>query len=232
MARAGDSTVAVAAHAGGPITLTSQLDAPAVPGLSDVLAERVAVDDAMHRAARYPLLNVVGAGGCANAAGPSREAIAGVYTALRDKASYVVVDAAPMSVSADAQLLASDADAVLLVVESGLDRVADVSEAVQAMRRIDAPLVGAVVLPPAPRTAVEPLSVPDTEAEVTDEHRERTRAVLPRQADELAPDDTPTESLPIVTDDLTITDAPQPKTANQRPKAGAAKRGRRVEPAK
>ncbi|MGH8791695.1 MAG: tyrosine-protein kinase family protein, partial [Stackebrandtia sp.] len=161
LARAGDPTVAVAAHPGGPVTVTGLLGVQAVPGLSDVFAERVDLAEATHRAARQPQLEVVGPGACGNAAGPTGDVIAEIYTKLRDRASYVVVDAAPMSISAEAQLLAAGADAVILAVECGRDRVHDVSEAVQAVRRIDAPLLGAVVLPKSRVTAAEPVAVPD-----------------------------------------------------------------------
>ncbi|ADD40660.1 Wzz/FepE/Etk N-terminal domain-containing protein [Stackebrandtia nassauensis] len=199
MARAGDNATVVSTHAAGPITVTSQLDTLAVPGLSDVLADRDELSAATHRAARYPTLDVIGPGGCATAAGPSREAMSELYTRLRDQSSYVVVDAAPMAVTAQAQSLATDADAVVLAVECGHDTARDVAEAVQAVRRVGARLLGAVVLPRQPSPRVDPLEVPSTEASHEDGKRRTPR---PRRAGRRpAGDDTPTESLPRIEDE-------------------------------
>ena len=217
LARAGSPSVAVAAHPSGPFTVTSLLDAPAVPGLSDVFADRSDLARATHRAARHPLLDVIGPGGCGTATGPSRDTIAKVYSQLRDRASYVVVDAPPMTVSADAQLLAADADAVLIAVECGKDKVEDVAEAVQAMHRIDAPLLGAVALPrmPAPtdepeaptRRGITSESSRRTVTTVRDERVRRGRPPTPRRrgggsgGGMPTGDDRPTDMIPVVEDD-------------------------------
>jgi capsular polysaccharide biosynthesis protein/Mrp family chromosome partitioning ATPase len=201
LARSGDTTIAVATHPGGPVTLSSLLDVPAVPGLSDVFAERVDLPTTIHRAARQPLLDVIGPGGCASAGGPSRDTVSDVYTKLRERASYVVLDAAPMSVSAEAQLLAAHADAVILAVECGRDRAADVAEAVQAVRRIDVPLLGAVVLPKAPVPTTDPIPVPATESRQPARGRRRPAPRRNSRVDQPGPDDTPTETLPAIDDE-------------------------------
>lgn len=200
MARAGDTATVVSTHAAGPITVTSQLDTPAVPGLSDVLVDRDELSTATHRAARYPALDVIGPGGCATAAGPSREAMSEVYLRLRERSAYVVVDAAPMAVTSQAQLLAAGADAVVLAVECGHDTVRDVAEAAQSVRRVGARLLGAVVLPKSPSQRVDPLEVPSTEASAAEGERRTPR---PRRTGLRRPagDDTPTESLPRVEDE-------------------------------
>lgn len=197
LARAGNATTAVSAHPSGTVSVPRLLGTPATPGLSDVFADRADLATATHPAARQPNVEVVGPGASGKAAGPSGDAVTAVYTALRERADYAVVDAAPTSVSAEAQLLAADADAVILAVELGRDRVRDVAEAVQAMRRIEAPLLGAVVLPRTPGRVSEPLTRHDEAAPAPKSHAGRP-SPYPRGDALPAADDAPTEVIPAV----------------------------------
>ncbi|GAA4906479.1 subunit length determinant protein [Stackebrandtia albiflava] len=198
LARAGDPVVAVASHPGGPVTLPSQLGVPAVPGLSDVFADRARLTAALHPAARQPLLHVIGPGGCATATGPTGDMVSEVYARLKDRADWVVVDAAPLSISADAQFMAGPADAVILAVECGRDRVDEVLDAVQAVHRIGVPLLGAVVLPRSSVPTEAPLTVPRHEDQSRRQGARRP-APRPRPRDVMpSPDDTPTETMPVV----------------------------------
>lgn len=209
MSRSGEATTAVATYpGGGHISVVSLLGTRSVPGLSDVFADRVGLDKAMQRAARQPSLTVIGPGGCATAAGPSRDVMSDVYERLRADSSYIVVDAAAMAVSSDAQLLASTADAVLLTVECGRDRIDEVTEAVEAVLRIDAPLLGAVVLP---RNTIPAASL-ETAAEEERPALPRRPAPRPRpdshESENPPADDTPTDTMPKIDDRA----APEPTT--------------------
>ena len=209
LARSGETATAVSTHPGGGVSnVASLLGTRPVPGLSDVLADRVGFDAAVQRAARQPSLTVIGPGGCATAGGPSREAMSGVYERLRDRSSYIVVDAAPMAVSSDAQLLASNADAVILVVECGRDRIDEVTEAVQAVQRIDAPLLGAVVLPRHTIPAA-PVAAPATE-ELPALTRRPAPHPRPGHIDGAPADDTPTETMPTIDDSPSAIDSMAP----------------------
>lgn len=202
LARAGDTVTAVATHPnGGRVTLVSLLGTPAVPGLADVFGGRVGLDDAVHRAARQPNLTVIGPGGSATAAGLSNETVSTLSERLRDRISYVVVDAAPMAVSSDAQLLASIADGVLLTVECGHDRIDQVAEAVQAIQRVDAPLLGAVVLPRGvlPKGAAPEAPRLDPRPALTQHPTPRPR--VEGESNEDDADDRPTEVMPVVSAD-------------------------------
>ena len=208
LARSGESTAAVATHpGGGTISVVSLLGTRPVPGLSDVFADRVGLNKAVQRAARHPSLTVIGPGGSATAGGPPRDVVDGVYEQLQSRCSYIVVDAAPMAVSADAQRLAATSDAVLLAIECGRDRIDETADAVEALARIDAPLLGAVVLP---RN-----TIPTAPVEVTQVAAPRKAASRPAPrprrpespVDRPSGDDTPTETMPRV--DEPETERPQ-----------------------
>jgi len=200
LARAGDTTTAVATHPnGGRVTLVSLLGTLAVPGLADVFSGRVDLDTAVHPAARQPNLTVIGPGGSASAAGLSHETVTRLSDRLRDRASYVIIDAAPMAVSSDAQLLASIADGVLLTVECGHDRIDQVAEAVQAVERVGAPLLGAVVLPSGvlPKGAEPEVPRLDARPALTQHASPRLRP----HTDTDEADDRPTEVMPAIGED-------------------------------
>jgi hypothetical protein len=67
--------------------------------------------------------------------------------AVRRQAGYVVIEAPSTSSSADAQSLASLADAAILAVELRRARRPALLDAAEQLRRVGTPLLGAVVLP-------------------------------------------------------------------------------------
>jgi hypothetical protein len=67
--------------------------------------------------------------------------------ALRRPGGYVVIEAPSTSSSADAQSLASLADAAILAVELRRSRRPALLDAVEQLQRVGTPLLGAVVLP-------------------------------------------------------------------------------------
>jgi Mrp family chromosome partitioning ATPase len=147
MARAGDRATAVAANPSTTVGLPELFGTDSVPGLADVWSGRVDLAVATCAAPRQPSLNVIGPGAAARATGPTSEAAAETFSKLAEAGRFVVVDAPPLSCSADAQLLAGHADAVILAVQSGRDSIGETAAATLAMRQIDTPLLGAVLLP-------------------------------------------------------------------------------------
>ncbi|MEV3934646.1 Wzz/FepE/Etk N-terminal domain-containing protein [Glycomyces sp. NPDC049804] len=147
MARAGDRATAVAANPSTTVGLPELFGTDSVPGLADVWSGRVDLAVATQAAPRQPSLNVIGPGAAARATGPTSEAAAETFSKLAEAGRFVVVDAPPLSCSADAQLLAGHADAVILAVQSGRDSIGETAAAALAMRQIDTPLLGAVLLP-------------------------------------------------------------------------------------
>jgi Mrp family chromosome partitioning ATPase len=165
LARTGSEVVLVCAHL--PDTMietasaTRMLGVGALPGLSDVLAGRVAIADALQRAPRNPWLRVITTGGTATAAGLLQsQNLRDTLATLRAQAEYVVVEAPSTAASADAQSLAGLADAAIVVVETRRTVHAEVADAAEQLHRIGTPLLGAVVLPRLRPSADEPPAPP------------------------------------------------------------------------
>jgi Mrp family chromosome partitioning ATPase len=151
-ARTGAETVLVCAHLPESLVdaapVNRMLGVHAVPGLSDVLAGRVMLAAAIQRAPRHPNLSVVTTGGTASAGGLLQsQGLRDTLAAVRERAAYVVVEAPSTATSADAQSLASLADAAIVAVELRRTRHAEVGDAAEQLRRVGTPLLGAVVLP-------------------------------------------------------------------------------------
>ncbi|MFF5230134.1 GNVR domain-containing protein [Dactylosporangium sp. NPDC000521] len=151
-ARTGAETVLVCAHLPDSLvdtaSINKMLGVRSVPGLSDVLAGRFSLSSATQRAPRHPNLSVVTTGGTASAGGLLQsQALRDTLATLRERAAYVVVEAPSTSTSADAQSLASLADAAIVAVELRRTRNTEVADAADQLRRVGTPLLGAVVLP-------------------------------------------------------------------------------------
>jgi hypothetical protein len=124
------------------------LGVSAVPGLSDLLAGRVSLARAVQRTPRIPSLRVITTGGAATAAGLMQsQRLKDTLEALRRQGGYVVIEAPSTSSSADAQSLASLADAAILAVELRRSRRPALLDAAEQLQRVGTPLLGAVVLP-------------------------------------------------------------------------------------
>jgi hypothetical protein len=135
--------------------LARMLGVRATPGLSDLLAGRITLAKAMQRTPRIPSLRVITTGGVATAAGLMQsQRLRDTLQTLRNQAGYVVIEAPSTSSSADAQSLASLADAAILAVELRRSRRPALLDAAEQLRRVGTPLLGAVVLPrlASPRT--------------------------------------------------------------------------------
>ncbi|MGH3715810.1 MAG: Wzz/FepE/Etk N-terminal domain-containing protein [Micromonosporaceae bacterium] len=150
------------------------------PGLSEALAGRASLGDALVAASRHPGLRVLPTGSTASAAGLLQsEAARRLLVASREEAEYVIVHAPPTTESADAQSLAIHADAVMLAVDLRRTTDEEVADAAEQLHRVGTPLLGAVALP-----AVAP---PKARRIVTPPVVDTPTVVLPKIVDD--PDD-------------------------------------------
>jgi receptor protein-tyrosine kinase len=150
LAGAGHRTVLVDADLRHPV-VTSSLGLPGSTGLSTVLAGEATLRDALQESSG---LEVLPAG--ATAANPTdlieSTAAADLLEELSAQFDYVVV-AAPSLPAADAALLASRSQGVLLVARYGRTTTKQLTEAVYRLERAGAPLLGTVLtmMPPKKR---------------------------------------------------------------------------------
>ncbi|WP_238012574.1 Wzz/FepE/Etk N-terminal domain-containing protein [Dactylosporangium sp. AC04546] len=227
-ARTGAETVLVCAHLPDSLVDTASvhrmLGVRAVPGLSDVLAGRFSLSSATQRAPRHPNLSVVTTGGTASAGGLLQsQALRDTLATLRERAAYVVVEAPSTATSADAQSLASLADAAIVAVELRRTRHTEVADAADQLRRVGTPLLGAVVLPrlSAPRGGDE-REVTEPETPSVAEDMTTVLEKLPAKKEEPAPKRIRTVPTPPKRQTQTITvtrvatDAPSENGADKR----------------
>jgi capsular polysaccharide biosynthesis protein/MinD-like ATPase involved in chromosome partitioning or flagellar assembly len=152
LARTGSDVVLIGAHLPESVVdaapLARMLGVAATPGLSDLLAGRVGLAQALQRTPRIPSLQVITTGGAAAAGGlVQSQRLKDTLEALRRSGGYVVIEAPSTSSSADAQSLASLADAAILAVELRRARRPALLDAAEQLQRVGTPLLGAVVLP-------------------------------------------------------------------------------------
>jgi len=152
LARTGSDVVLIGAHLPDSVIdaapLARMLGVAAMPGLSDLLAGRIGLHKAMQRTPRIPSLRVITTGGAATAAGLMQsQRLRDTLEALRRQTGYVVIEAPSTSSSADAQSLASLADAAILAVELRRAKRPALLDAAEQLSRVGTPLLGAVVLP-------------------------------------------------------------------------------------
>ncbi|MBU2668778.1 lipopolysaccharide biosynthesis protein [Actinoplanes bogorensis] len=152
LARTGNDVVLIGAHLPDSVVeaapLARMLGVSAVPGLSDLLAGRVGLARALQRTPRIPSLRVITTGGAATAAGLMQsQRLKDTLQTLRQQGGYIVIEAPSTASSADAQSLASLADAAILAVELRKARRPALIDAAEQLQRVGTPLLGAVVLP-------------------------------------------------------------------------------------
>lgn len=125
------------------------LRVPSRPGLADALVSKVKLSKIVHTAPPLPSLWVIPAGTETDLALEmlQRDRMGQILQVLRRKADYIVVEAPSTAVSADAQALADQADAVLLVIESGTARYEQVRDGLRQFDRMRTVVLGAAVLP-------------------------------------------------------------------------------------
>jgi len=165
LARTGSDVVLIGAHLPESVVdaapLARMLGVSATPGLSDLLAGRVGLARALQRTPRIPTLRVITTGGAATASGLMQsQRLRDTLEALRGQGGYVVIEAPSTSSSADAQSLASLADAAILTVELRRARRPALLDAAEQLQRVGTPLLGAVVLPKIVATRTEEVDLP------------------------------------------------------------------------
>ncbi len=125
-------------------------------GLAEILTGSATVDEVVQRSAEIPRLEVIG---------PGLDRTVGLYdlrhdtaghlaSSLRQRASFVVIEAQAGGESAEAFALAPIVDAALIVVEMQRSTKADVAACVKQFGRLRVPGLGAVVLPKFPARSV------------------------------------------------------------------------------
>lgn len=154
LARTGTNVVLVGAHTPDSMDstpLAKLLGVSPTPGLSDVLAGRANLSEATQRAARNPTLRVITPGGTGSAAGLLQsQALREIVATLRGNAEFVVIDAPSTAMGADAQSLASMADAAILAIELRRTKRPEVVDAAEQLRRVGTAVLGAVLMPRLP----------------------------------------------------------------------------------
>ncbi|MEJ7845332.1 MAG: CpsD/CapB family tyrosine-protein kinase [Acidimicrobiales bacterium] len=117
------------------------------PGMVDVFSSggMVSLDD-LELNTSVPGIRLLASGApTANPAPYLREAAA-LVDAARDLFDFIVVDTAPLLVANDASELTAAADAVLVIARADHTRRSAASHAIQLLQRIDAPVLGVVVV--------------------------------------------------------------------------------------
>jgi uncharacterized protein involved in exopolysaccharide biosynthesis/Mrp family chromosome partitioning ATPase len=152
LARTGSDVILIGAHLPDSVVdaapLARMLGVSAMPGLSDLLAGRVSLPNVLQRTPRIPSLRVITTGGAATAAGLMQsQRLRDTLAALRRQSGYVVIEAPSTSSSADAQSLASLADAAILAVELRRSQRHALLDATEQLQRVGTRLLGAVVMP-------------------------------------------------------------------------------------
>lgn len=114
-------------------------------GLSTVLAGRAALSDVLQKTA-FPGVSVLTSG----AVPPNPSELLGsmaakkVLAELRAHFDYVVIDSSPLLAVTDAAILAAGSDGVLVVARYGETKREQLTHAVDSLRSVGAPLLGAV----------------------------------------------------------------------------------------
>lgn len=120
-----------------------------VPGLRDVLARRVPLDDAIQLVEGVDggVLYVLpgGGSGTGSVALFESEALGGIIGELRERFDAVVINAPPLKQSMDAALFGRLADATIIFVRSGETDQEDLQEAVMQLQRLQVSVAGVVL---------------------------------------------------------------------------------------
>jgi succinoglycan biosynthesis transport protein ExoP len=116
---------------------------PLRPGLSNYLVEGTPLDEVIHVTNR-PGVSLVPAGPIppSPAALLETERARGIVDELLRDHDIVLVDCPPLNVAADASIVASTVDGVIVVVDLNASKEDTVSDAIRRLRTVQAPLVG------------------------------------------------------------------------------------------
>jgi capsular exopolysaccharide synthesis family protein len=127
-------------------TLTQRLGAGGGPGLSDVLQNRIAVEEALVEVEEGVMLLPASPARGANPA----SLLAGsrtprVMASLRNRFDLIVVDSPPLAGLADGLVLGAVSDAVVLVVRTDLTKPSEVNAAVRGLLQNSTTIAGVVI---------------------------------------------------------------------------------------
>jgi capsular exopolysaccharide synthesis family protein len=129
-------------------SLSTQFGARGLPGLTSAIVGTTSIDDAVLEI--VPGLSLLPAGPTPPnppsllSSGRMRELVA----ELREQHSLVIIDAPPVAHLADASILASISDGIVLVTRVGVTNRADLPAAAANLRHSPTPLIGTIVLSP------------------------------------------------------------------------------------
>ncbi|HEY3018708.1 MAG TPA: polysaccharide biosynthesis tyrosine autokinase [Solirubrobacteraceae bacterium] len=144
-AQAGARVILVDADLRRP-KLTELLELSSTPGLADVLTKHLPVEAALQTWRDDLSLQVLGSGAPPPAPGEvlASPRLAATVRALTERADVVILDAPALLPVTDAAILARAASGTILVARAST-RTAQLESATQALRAVDAPVVGVVV---------------------------------------------------------------------------------------
>ena len=127
-------------------TLLPEVNEPLWPGLSNYLVEAADLDDIVHRAG-MPNLYIVPAGPPPPSPSSLLEVRRGsqLVSGLLERADLVILDTPPISVGADAAIMANWTDGVLVMIDLSKSTHHGVSNALKQVRAVHANPIGFVV---------------------------------------------------------------------------------------
>lgn len=118
---------------------------PAVP-LQDVLEDKGSIEDAMIHDEKRDLYLLLNAHSCPKSTDlVSSENMGRLIEAARKSFEYVIIDTPPMSLMADAEVMADISDMSLLVVKYDLVQAKDINDAIDSLRVCHAHFAGCVL---------------------------------------------------------------------------------------
>lgn len=129
-------------------TLTALTSATDAPGLSDVLLGERPVEDVTTRPNAATGYELVPVGGRTSETTHIAQVprLRRIFQSMRKSVDVIIVSAPSTSESLEAELLAGLADGVIIAVEAKRSRQADVEDAVEQMRAVGTPVLGAVLM--------------------------------------------------------------------------------------
>ncbi len=122
---------------------------PREPGLTDMLADRASLDDAIHSISVSPTTSIALLPTGALITGPSRdftlERLTQTIGMLRTRFDLVVIDSPPLNMLADAALLGAAADGVIVVARAGKTQREAFAFAMAQLSAVRAPVIGTLL---------------------------------------------------------------------------------------
>lgn len=120
-------------------------ETPAIT-LRDVLEDRGFVEDALVRDEKRNLCLLLNSEGCSNSTElASSDNMSDLISAARESFDYVIIDTPPMSLMADAEVLADLSDVSVLTVKYDLVQARDLNDAIDALRVCHAHFAGCIL---------------------------------------------------------------------------------------